>query len=456
MSADYYFNFTFEILMIWHILRYLLSLSVPAFYRKIEIKHPERISSNVPTILSFNHPNAFTDPLGITFGIWPIRTWYMARGDVFKPGIISSILENIGIVPIFRLRDGGKEGLLKNDESYQRVYRLLKKNKKVIVFSEGLCVQERRLRPIKKGVPRMIFSAMDILKNDKLTVVPVGLFYEKPSKFRSDWLFIIGEPIKLKGWYNEYLIEPTKTLYRFQQYLESEMKKLVIHINNHKFDKLAEELENVYYPEFLFKQNKKSPSPFQRFLLAQKITEALNNLDPDVPEVKQCRIMFSDFDKFCRKHKIRPWMADPYFFKNLKAMDYLAVFILLIFSPLKVISNLLFFIPEKISLYLTSIIVNSKEFFSSFLIGIGTFMFLFYFLGISSILSFCFSTERYPIFLPSFLLMLTLSAFYFKTYTPYKKIFSWAIRGRGEKIRQAKIMLINCKKTFESLTNFKV
>jgi 1-acyl-sn-glycerol-3-phosphate acyltransferase len=441
--------------MIWHILRYLLSLSVPAFYRKIEIKHPERISSDIPTILSFNHPNAFTDPLGITFGIWPIRTWYMARGDVFKPGLTSLILENIGIVPIFRMRDGGKEGLLKNEESYQRVYRLLKKNKKVIVFSEGLCIQERRLRPIKKGVSRMIFSAMDILKNDKLTVIPVGLFYEKPSKFRSDWLFIIGEPIKLKSWYVEYLNEPTKTLYRFQQFLESEMKKLVIHVNNHQFDVMAEELENIYYPEFISK-HKKSPSPFQRFLLTQKIAQALNNLNPDFPEVKECRKMISDFFKFCKKHKIRPWMADPFFYKNLKVSHYLLIFILLIFSPLKISLNLLFFIPEKISLILTSKIVKSKEFYSSFLIGIGTFIFLFYFLGISFILSYFFSNERYPIFIPSFLLMLILSAFYFKTYTPYKKLLSWFLRGRGEKIRQAKIMLSNCKKTWESLTNFKV
>ncbi|MCX8081304.1 MAG: 1-acyl-sn-glycerol-3-phosphate acyltransferase [Bacteroidia bacterium] len=441
--------------MIWHILRYLLSLSIPAFYRKITVKNAHYVPREHPAILSFNHPNAFTDPLGITFGIWPVRTWYMARGDVFRPGVISAILENIGIVPIFRLRDGGKEGLMKNDESYRRVFRLLKKGKKVIVFSEGLCIQERRLRPIKKGVPRMVFAAWEEVNNPDLTLIPVGLFYERPNRFGSDWLFNIGEPIPIKPWYDQYLAEPAKTLFRFQQFIEAEMKKLVIHINHKEFDILAEQLEKIYFNEFLYKK-KVRPDPYERFLLAKIITDHLNSLSPENPQVGDLIKQFQIFFDFCRTHHIRPWMMDDYFFKNLNFTDYLRIALLLFVLPLFILGSILLYIPNRLTFLTTNFIVRSVEFYSSFLIGSGTFILLFYFLMISFLLSLWQSSARYPVFIPAFLCLLFISGFWYKNYISYKKIFSYIWRGRNSKIKKGKKMLLDCKEKWESLTNFKL
>src|SRR5688572_22249965 len=128
--------------MIWHITRYLVTFALPSFYKKIEARNVKQIQVKGPVIIAMNHPNAFMDPVCITWVSYPTRVHYMARGDAFKPGIASFLLGQLGIVPIFRMRDAGREGLQKNDESYRVVNSLLKKNAKIIIFAEGLCIQE--------------------------------------------------------------------------------------------------------------------------------------------------------------------------------------------------------------------------------------------------------------------------------------------------------------------------
>src|SRR6478609_8350002 len=125
--------------MIWHFLKCLVSFVLPVFYKRVQSKNIHFLKTKGPVIIAMNHPNAFTDPIYLTYLTYPTRLNYLARGDVFKPGFASFMLEQIGIIPIFRVRDGGKEGLKKNDESYQVVNKLLARDGKIMVFAEGLC-----------------------------------------------------------------------------------------------------------------------------------------------------------------------------------------------------------------------------------------------------------------------------------------------------------------------------
>ncbi|MBK6521336.1 MAG: 1-acyl-sn-glycerol-3-phosphate acyltransferase [Sphingobacteriaceae bacterium] len=87
--------------MIWHITRYLVSFAIPSFYKKIEAKNIHRFQVKGPVIIAMNHPNAFMDPVCITWLSYPTRVRYMARGDAFKPGIANYLLSQLGVVPNF-------------------------------------------------------------------------------------------------------------------------------------------------------------------------------------------------------------------------------------------------------------------------------------------------------------------------------------------------------------------
>ena len=117
--------------MLWHVLKFYMCFVIAAFFKRSKIKNGHYLKVKGPVIIAVNHPNGFMDPIVLATLAYPPRVRYLARGDAFKKGIITAMLESLGIIPIYRIQDGGKEGLKKNDATYERVNALLKTNKKI-------------------------------------------------------------------------------------------------------------------------------------------------------------------------------------------------------------------------------------------------------------------------------------------------------------------------------------
>lgn len=360
--------------MLWHFLRYWVTFVYPVFYKRIQGKNVERVKVKGPVVIAMNHPNAFNDPVAVTFVSHPLRLYYLARGDAFKPGLISKLLESLGIVPIFRIQDGGKEGLKKNDEAFRRVNELLKQNKKIIVFAEGLCVQERRLRPLKKGVARMMFGAYNYLKNDELIVLPVGVNYSQPDKLRSTLFYNFGEPIYLKDFAEEFKLNEAKAYNRFLQVLEPKMKELITHINNKEYDDTVKEIELILKPSMLKAQGLDGRKLDEDFLITKQVTEMVNQAEIKNKELlDSVKNKTSVYLKELRKQGLRDWLIDPLNSKKIHsvslALRYLAIFLGFPFYATGVLAN---YLPYKFSEILTKKLVKgNKEFYSSIAIGIG-------------------------------------------------------------------------------------
>lgn len=75
---------------------------------------------------------------------------------MFLEKAISKFLGFVGIIPIYRLLEGA-EHLSKNDITFDRCSKMLSENKSIIIYSEGLCIQERRLRKLKKELQELHF-----------------------------------------------------------------------------------------------------------------------------------------------------------------------------------------------------------------------------------------------------------------------------------------------------------
>lgn len=375
----YFFNFQS---MIWHLIRYLVSFSLPAFYKKIQGKNIQNLQVKGPVVIAMNHPNAFMDPVCITWVSFPQRLKYMARGDAFKPGLANFFLTQLGIVPIFRLRDGGKEGLQKNDESYRVVNKLLKRNNKIIIFAEGLCIQERRLRPLKKGVSRMVFGAYDYLNNKDLIVVPVGVNYSAASKFRSKLFYNVGAPIKVSDFAEAFKENPAKTHNQFLQLLDVKMKELVTHINNKENDELVVQLEEMVMKEWSMKLNLSSKLE-DEFKVTSHLTDIINHVDElDKPKLEEIRTKTSDYYKLLKKHNLRDWLINPLNNSQINRFKLnLRLFLLVLGLPIHTLGYLAAYMPYKLTEFLTKKLVRKNvEFYASISVGLGSFIFLFNFL----------------------------------------------------------------------------
>ncbi|MBL7909577.1 MAG: 1-acyl-sn-glycerol-3-phosphate acyltransferase [Bacteroidia bacterium] len=406
--------------MIWHILRYWISFVLPVFYKRIQGRNIKNIKVKGPVIIAMNHPNAFTDPILITHLSYPIKVKYLARGDAFKPGFAAWFLSRLGIVPIFRIQDGGREGLKKNDEAYSMVNAFLKKNSKIIVFAEGLCVQERRLRPLKKGVSRMIFGAYEYLgENNNLTVLPVGINYSKPDKFRSTAFYNVGEPIHVKDFIAEYRENPAKANNNFLQILAPKMKELITHINNPQNDEAVYQVEIICKKDILKERGLTFRDKYNDFVVLKELTEKVNTAEVERPEVlSEFKTKAKDYFNLLKKNNLRDWLISPRqkYKQSALHLFFRTVLLLLgfpVFATALIGNYLPYFATEK----LARMIVKNKEFYSSFAIALGMIFFMINYV-LWFVITYSFSETIFPpLFICSLLIACAWISLYYRPFS---------------------------------------
>lgn len=367
--------------MLWHLLKYYLSFVIAVFFKRSQIKNAHYLKVKGPVIIAMNHPNAFMDPVAFSALVYPPKVQYLARGDAFKKGLAKAILQSFGVIPIYRLQDGGKEGLKKNDETYDIVNTLLKENKKIIIFAEGICIQERRLRPLKKGVPRMVFGAMETNQVQDLTVVPVGANYTNPSQFRGSVFFNVGKPIKMSDYMAAYKEAPAKTMNLFLSDLAPRMKELIVHINYHRSEKVIEHIEEVYKYNY-FKKEKLNLSNLEHvFLFSTKVTDVINKSEESHPEkVIALAEKTSHYFSELKKYKIKDWLLNPAKQSSINYVNFsLRLFLIVLTLPVYVRGLLASWLPYRLTYLITKKMVRVVEFKASFNMGIGAMLFLLYY-----------------------------------------------------------------------------
>jgi 1-acyl-sn-glycerol-3-phosphate acyltransferase len=359
--------------MFWYFLRALFSTYQLIFFRRFQGKNLKHLRVKQPVLIALNHPNAFMDAIALSITLYYPRTYYMARGDAFKPGLITTILTWTGIVPIFRMRDAGIEGLRKNDASFSIVYKLWTKNKKIIVFPEGLCIQERRLRSIQKGTARMAFGFMDAYKRDDFLIVPVGVTYSHPAEFRTDVYYEAGEAIAVKDYYAAYKENQVTGINLLTKVLEERMKLLVPSLKHTENDLLLEQLQPVYKHTFL-EDNKLDTSRLenhQRFWV--HTIDRLNSItEKNDGTIERLRTATEEYTKALAKQNV----ADENISGNGNSVS--ALFWLIIGFPFYFIGKLLSFLPWSAAKSIAHKTAKNIEFRTSVNYVTGTFFSLFY------------------------------------------------------------------------------
>ncbi|KZT56766.1 hypothetical protein CALCODRAFT_517978 [Calocera cornea HHB12733] len=103
---------------------------------------------------------------------------------------------------VAKAKHGGKEGLdykiiphVDQHEMYEHVYHRLKEGGAIGIFPEGGSHDRTDLLPLKSGIALMALGAMASDPNLKVKIVPVGLSYFHPDKFRSRAVVEFGKAI---------------------------------------------------------------------------------------------------------------------------------------------------------------------------------------------------------------------------------------------------------------------
>ncbi len=153
-------------------------------------------------ILACNHPNSFLDAI-IIGSRFKQPVHFLARGDAFKKPFVNLILRSLKLIPIYRLSEG-REYLALNDATFEKCQQVLLNKGIVLIFSEGLCENNWKLRPLKKGTSRIFFTALqNSLISNELKVLPIGINYNSFQHFGKNIIIHINKPII----YNDLLPE---------------------------------------------------------------------------------------------------------------------------------------------------------------------------------------------------------------------------------------------------------
>lgn len=167
-----------KLFLLYRFLKIYVRFVIRFYCHSIRVNKPELLKTRGPLLIASNHPNSFLDAM-IYDILFDTPIWSLARGDVFKrfPKAIP-FLSAVKIFPIYRTREG-VQNLSENYETFDACMQVFKKGEAVTIFSEALCVNEWRLRPLKKGTARIAFMAWE--KNLPVQVLPAGINY---SSFR--------------------------------------------------------------------------------------------------------------------------------------------------------------------------------------------------------------------------------------------------------------------------------
>lgn len=189
--------------LLYYFLKIYLRPVFRLYYRRIRIKGKEHIPVSGPVIFAVNHQNAFMDALVVATA--SVRNpWFLTRASVFASSVVRFWLNKLQLIPIYRFRDG-MAAMKRNEETLETCRQLLQNNQCILIFPEGSHEGQWSLRPLQKGLARIVFSAMEKLDGElDIQIVPVGLQYENIFAGWSDLLISFGKPIHSSTYYQLY------------------------------------------------------------------------------------------------------------------------------------------------------------------------------------------------------------------------------------------------------------
>ena len=265
----------------WWLLSQYVFFLMRLFYRKIVVEGKENIPKDKPLIFAPNHQNALMDPLVILYATG-MQTVFLARADIFRIKILRDIFSWLKIIPVYRIRDG-KENLGNNDISFNIAVEVLENRRSVGIFPEAAHSNQRRLLPLRKGIPRLAFLAEE--KNEfnlDLQVLPAGIYYSNYENMRSIVHVRFGKPIAVKDFREAHLENPQKSLLLLRDAIGAQLTDLSMDIRNQEYyDAIYSAAEIFAAPLLIHKGHKRHTQPL-RFNVQKKMIAVLErNLEQD-------------------------------------------------------------------------------------------------------------------------------------------------------------------------------
>ena len=303
-------------MLFYTVMKPLVQVALRVFFRRVEVRHPERMHLPGPLLLAGNHPNTLMDPLLAAVNRrQPIS--FLAKSTFFQNPVLRAIMRSGNSIPIYRAQDAGtgsvvtpEERAAQNEASFGRCYDYLGEGGTIMIFPEGTSISERRLRPLKTGAARIALGA-EARHGFKLglQVVPVAINYFDPSRFRSDVLLNVAPPIRVAAYAAAYARDPDEAADQLTEAIRVALERRLVISRDAAEDAFVQQIERTFGDHLNPDDN--PDTLYDNFQLSRTLLQALPWAEQQFPErLAEARGRFENYLAELHRHGLNDEALD--------------------------------------------------------------------------------------------------------------------------------------------------
>lgn len=297
------------------------------YYHKVYRLNTENIPQpGTPTICISNHQNSLCDSIS-TLTTYDMRfLHFMCRADVFKKKSVAKLLYAIGLIPIFRVRDGAGK-VIDNLKMFSKVEDYIAAGNTLVIYPEATHMNGNWLGRFYLSYTRIGFETAENSNFTKeIFVFPMALYYHDYKELHTDMVVDCCEAISLKPYYELYKSNPRQAESDASDFIRSKVKEKVLDVKDiDNYDTIMDFFSYVE-PIEIRKRELKQFTTVEEWEIRKSIEARLEEkMETEPALIDQIYDHTKEYGKFLKRHKINDkafeissqkwnviWQAIPY------------------------------------------------------------------------------------------------------------------------------------------------
>ncbi len=173
-------------------LKNVAGLAVRLIYRSVEVRQRADETASGPQLSVSNHFGGFADALIQAYALDRVPR-YVARDVIWGYPLAKQVMWFVRAIPTHKPEDKGPGG---NDQMFRSTYDALGEGDLVMIFPEGITVDDPSIARVKTGAARIALGAR-ANGVEGIQIVPSGIHYDDKASLRSKVWVNVGAPLDL-------------------------------------------------------------------------------------------------------------------------------------------------------------------------------------------------------------------------------------------------------------------
>lgn len=272
----------------YRVMRAFLRSLIGVFYRQVEVVGLENVPAEGPVIFAGNHPNSLHDPM-LIIALSGRIVRFAAKDVLFESAFLRPFLRSLGAVPIARRSDHGG-GDVDNTKAFEALFGVLASGGAMGIFPEGLSHDDAQLARLKTGAARIALGVAAAHPGVEPRIVPCGLNYVTPKRFRSRVLLSFGPPIAIgEERVRAFRADERGAVRQLTAELEAALRALTINAEDWATLRVLDGVRRLYQPD--------------RVTLEQRaeLSRRFNEVYPKVKDHPEVRAIYGEVEEYLER-----------------------------------------------------------------------------------------------------------------------------------------------------------